>query len=165
MLALYNDNLDLDTSVPLSEKIQRTISIEQKLVEWRRSLPIALCRTPWLDQSSSTSDGTIFTSVFNKLSVMIHLRGLNARIVQHRAILETLLSYSVDASNYSGTSAVEDNLNIHYAERSLHEITDCAAEVIDVVWSLKSSPSVLGALLFSLYYSDNLHQLKLSVHC
>ncbi|KPI35291.1 putative transcriptional regulatory protein [Cyphellophora attinorum] len=149
---LYGNNLEDDPDIQASESLTHVMNFERKLIAWKRNLPARLQKTPWLYQRHSDHANTSKTSNFDRLSVVMALRYLNARLLLRRTLLMLCLK--------GGEHLLPDGTFTH-EERSyfdkvvINEITICesdAFEVLQIISSTNPYPSLRTSWWFSAYY-------------
>ena len=128
------------------------LAVEQKLLDWQRDLPSALKRRPWIEelQQSPTE-----SSVFDKLSAIIHLRYLNVSLLHYRAILDRFLDSLHTKDVELPISETQESFFLDFARHSLQVSQNAAMEIVDVVWKMSHRSAALGAWWFSAYYTFN----------
>lgn len=146
---MYKGNLSTDISIDLDFLTVEISRIEHDLGEWQHSLVPALKLTPWVmaaPVAESTSD-----LVFEKLSVIIRLRFLHAKLLLHRATIRTL------GQRLATSQASQNDYSKSYfgclAQQSLVLCMRSAVEIVDIVCTMSKIPSKLGSWWFSTYYS------------
>lgn len=145
---VYQDNLSPGKSVSSLQIYQSIGSIEWKLQEWRRDLPTLLrIRKP--AEMTITSP-----SQFDRLSIVLTLRYLFARLLLHRAsltrILDRLGSHT-GAENHNPADAGD-----FFQKSSISSLEACVAsavELVEIMHTLSSSGHrMLMSWWFSVYY-------------
>lgn len=132
---------------------------------WKRNLFPQLQRRPWETMDAGTIPISAWDPVFDRLSVIITLRYLNARILLHRPILSAFLRqrsrFRVDSA--AQASEVDDPFFHDLGERSIKICEQSAMEIVEIVYNTSNPPALLGAWWFSAYYSKQhprLHTLQ-----
>ena len=144
----------IDVSLPVV--VPQIVIIDQKLSDWRKSLPSNLLSRPWEDRISNESVGPQEHTVFSRLSVVTRLRYLNTRILLHRPVLDSVLrkiAASDDAYTDDAETDGESTLSEFAGKSSLSISQSCAVEIIDITHRVSTSKALLGAWWFSVYYS------------
>lgn len=144
---LYRNNLYPDLETNLIDVLTNIVSIEEGLSRWESKLKPELQLRPWTAVSSTASTDP----VFERLSVIIRLRYLHARVLAHRVMLR-LLSRRLEESGVD--RSLEQN---SFLEKSIQQsISSCATsarEIIEIVHNMSSMPKKLGSWWFTIYYS------------
>ena len=126
--------------------LERVIKIERSLMEWRQDLPPMLRLRPW-DASFAESEQNL---IFDRLSIIIALRYLNARVLLHRQVLTRFLEQM--KTRY--TDLEEDIFLNQFGQSNLQVCVDSASEIISIIHKVGKRPYLLGAWWFSTYYSE-----------
>lgn len=144
--SLYGQNIGCNKHLTISTVLERIVKVEQLLMAWRRGLPPELQLKPWTG-SSTEADGS---SLFDRLSIIITLRYLNARILLHRPVLARFLDH------VGNRAADPDECDFLYqlGQSNLQVCIDSASEIIAIVHNVETRPYLLGAWWFSAYYSE-----------
>lgn len=80
---------------------------------------------------------------------------MNARVLQHRAVIESMLSLvSTAESQRDRRSQSELHRSVDDASNQVERSMACAEEIINTVWTLRVAPELVGAWWFSAYYSE-----------
>jgi hypothetical protein len=125
--------------------LEKVLKLERLLMDWRRELPPMLRLRPW-DASFSESAQNL---IFDRLSIIIALRYLNARVLLHRQVLTRFLE-QINNRN----SDLEEDVFLHqFGQSSLQVCIDSALEIISIIHKVGKRPYLLGAWWFSTYYS------------
>ncbi len=160
---LYGSNIDADPCLSVPTMLERSIALEQKLMSWKRNLFVQLQRRPW---DTLDPDGVSVSSwdpVFDRLSVIITLRYLNARILLHRPVLSAFLRKRAALYRMSGGGAgggarqseeEEDPFFHDLSDNSINICERSAMEIVQIVYKTSRPPALLGAWWFSAYYSE-----------
>jgi hypothetical protein len=151
---LYDNNLEDDPEIHADEHLRYVADLERKFIAWKRRLPPRLQRTPWVDGCPPNPDNAHRTSNFDRLSVILALRYLNARLLLRRTLLVLCLR--------GGTHLMPDRALTHeerpYFDRKvINEITICesdAMEVIEIISSTNPYPFLRTSWWFSAYYCE-----------
>lgn len=146
---MYQSNLSSDISIDLDFLAAEIPRIEHDLGEWQRGLVPELKLTPWAVVSSTVESAR--DVVFEKLSVIVQLRYLHAKLLLHRATIRTLgqrlsnpqADQIDDSKSFSGC----------LAQQSLIQCMRSATELVDIVCKMSQVPLKLGSWWFSIYYS------------
>lgn len=142
---LYRQNLGCNSHMSTGEMLEKVIKLERLLMEWRRDLPPMLRLRPW-DASFSESEQNL---IFDRLSIIITLRYLNARVLLHRLVLGRFL----EQINRPNADRGEDMFLHQFGQSSLQVCVDSASEIISIIHKVGKRPYLLGAWWFSTYYS------------
>ena len=151
---IYQDNIYHVIDIPSEVVLRNLVTFEAKLTHWKSTLPSQLALEPWLDSSPRRREQSRYQQVFSRLSVVIRLRYLNARILLHRTILDRMLKAM--ASYERGSDPVHAPFLDNVASDSLEICQDCAMEIIAIVDATSRTKALLGAWWFSIYYSKYL---------
>src|ERR1700761_9670871 len=131
---LYGDNVDVDTGPSIPTILERTVVLEQKLAAWKHELLPQLQRRPWDTLEPDGVSVSTWDPVFDRLSVILTLRYLNARIVLHRPILSAFLRQRGHARGSAATTSREDPFFNDLGERSVRICQQSAMEIVEIVY-------------------------------
>ena len=143
---LYGQNNGCGDPLPLPKTLRKVIKLETDLVKWRRQLPnellVQACSPSAVDNEQAL--------IFERLSTIMTLRYLNARVLLHRPVLSHFLRHT-----YESDLELEGNdFLLQCSRNSLQVCLDSAAEIIATMETAVTRPYMLGAWWFSLYYSQ-----------
>lgn len=133
--------------------LESTVALEQRLTAWKRNLYPQLRRRPWDALDSDSLSPIAWDPVFDRLSVIITLRYLNARILLHRPVLSAFLRKRVRQRVGGAELDEEDAFFQDLGERSVKICEQSAMEIVQIVYRTSAPPALLGAWWFSAYYS------------
>jgi hypothetical protein len=144
---VYQKNIEREVIIPSPELFQRILSIERKLSAWKLQLPQNLQLRSTEDIFPDSADELLFS----RLSAVITLRYLNARILVHR----TMISRFLACNNGSTPSDTEEwNFLKHFGRSSLEISTISAVEMINIIHALsEAGHRMLTTWWFIIYYS------------
>lgn len=149
---MYGNNLEDNCNASLPDQLKIIIGLEQDLCAWQENLPSQMRRTPWRDPDFNTAVVQSSNSVFDRFSVIITLRFLNAKILLHRPILSIFIAHQTSARSSMRNNSSQYFISL--GERSLEVCRTASMEVIDIVHRMSKLPFLLGAWWFSAYYSE-----------
>lgn len=143
--SVYLMNIPRDTEMAYETLLQRVIAIESKLEAWKSGLPVALR----IKTKEEIVMNPIDTSDFSRLSTVLTLRYLNAKILLYRVILTRLLD-----NDLQRTANTTHSIFVHSSERiSLDLSVLSATEMIEIHHAmLRSRQKMLTTWWFSLHY-------------
>lgn len=136
--------------------LESTVALEQRLTAWKRNLYPQLRRRPWDTLDPDSLSPIAWDPVFDRLSVIITLRYLNARILLHRPVLSAFLRKRVRQRVGGGEVEEEDAFFQDLGERSIKICEQSAMEIVQIVYRTSAPPALLGAWWFSAYYSKSI---------
>ncbi|KAG9773388.1 AAT family amino acid transporter, partial [Aureobasidium melanogenum] len=152
---LYGSNVDIDPHLTLPTMLERTMVLEQRLAAWKRNLYPQLQRRPWDTLDPETISMSAWDPVFDRLSVIITLRYLNARILLHRPLLSAFLQQRARFRAAAEVTEDGDPFFQDLAARSVKICEQSAMEMVEIVHKTSNPPALLGAWWFSAYYTFN----------
>ena len=155
MCQLYGSNIDADPQLTIPVMLEKTLTLEQRMTEWRRNLPPQLQRRPWDTMDPDVPSISVWDPVFDRLSVIATLRYLNTRILLHRPVLSSFLLRRANFRSVNMAFEDEDEFFHDLGERSIAACEQSAMEVVDIVHRTSRPPALLGAWWFSAYYSKS----------
>ena len=150
---LYGQNLACGKENGVTDIVGHLLLLEQRLLNWRQSLPPSLRIVAKPSSSSGVGwpfDLTEYGSD-QKLSVILTLRYLNLRLLLHRPILTRLLDYLHDSKSHQDEAVLLQQ----FGSSSIYQCNQTAAEIIYIVYSatkMAKSRDLLGAFWFTNYY-------------
>lgn len=139
--------------------LERTMVLEQRLAAWKRNLYPQLQRRPWDTLDPETISMSAWDPVFDRLSVIITLRYLNARILLHRPLLSAFLQQRARFRAAAEVTEDGDPFFQDLAARSVKICEQSAMEMVEIVHKTSNPPALLGAWWFSAYYSKPLNSI------
>ena len=152
--SLYGQNIACEKETSTIEIVGQLYPIEQRLLEWKGSLPPSLwivspsmlsSDIDWLPNLGGVGQG-------QKLSTILTLRYLNLRLLLHRPILVKFFDYQNDMKSYNEEAMLLQQVGTS----SIAQCNQLATEIISIVHSairVPDSRELLGAWWFTLYYS------------
>lgn len=147
---MYGQNLACGKESQTIDLFGKLYALEQRLLQWRRSLPAPLCI---LSQDSPPSPST--SGPERKLCTILTLRYLNIHLLLHRPVLVKFF----DCHNKPRSLDEEDVLLYQVGTTGLVRCHESATKVIALVHSaLKTrddAQGLFGAWWFTLYYTFN----------
>ncbi|KAJ0418320.1 fungal-specific transcription factor domain-containing protein [Aspergillus carlsbadensis] len=149
---LYGNNLDSTINMSVGEVLKQIVDLEQRLLTWKRDLPLRLQRTPWRGENLDDIATSAQSSPFNRLSVMLALRYLNVRLLLRRPLL--ILCLVGDRCLVSNQELPSDD-GQYFTRLISNEITTSeldALEIIRIVSKTNPHPSLRTVWWFSSYY-------------
>ncbi|KAJ4680160.1 hypothetical protein HRR95_003879 [Exophiala dermatitidis] len=152
---LYGSNVDIDPHLTIPTMLERTMVLEQRLAAWKRNLYPQLQRRPWDTLDPETISMSAWDPVFDRLSVIITLRYLNARILLHRPLLSAFLQQRARFRAAAEVTEDGDPFFQDLAARSVKICEQSAMEMVEIVHKTSNPPALLGAWWFSAYYTFN----------
>jgi hypothetical protein len=149
---LYGNNLEDDPGVAAIDILRHVIDFEQKFLAWKRQLPSRLQKTPWLEKTPYNPPNAHKTLNFHRLSVILALRYLNARLLLRRPLLMLCLR---GGQHLTPDGAFSDEERPYFNRLVMSEIMTCendAIEVIEIISSTNPYPFLRTTWWFSTYY-------------
>ncbi|KIW16440.1 hypothetical protein PV08_06492 [Exophiala spinifera] len=149
---LYGNNLEDDPILSEVEILRHVVDFEQKFLAWKRKLPSRLQKTPWLEKARCDPANAERTSNFDRLSVILALRYLNARLLLRRPLLILCLRGN---HRFMPDGVLSSEKKPYFNRLVMHEIMMCeedAIEVIEIISSTNPYPSLRTTWWFSAYY-------------
>ena len=153
---LYGQNLACGIDLSINDIVGHLYPLEQRLLNWRRSLPASL-RIVAKPASPSDVDWPFDLTEFGpeqKLSTILTLRYLNLRLLLHRPVLVRLLDYLYDSKSREDEAILLQQIGTS----SVYQCHQTATEIIYVVSSatkMAKPRDLLGAWFFTTYYTFN----------
>ena len=147
--SLYGQNLACGKEPPTIDIFGQLYAIEQRILQWRRSLSAPLCII-----SPETSLPTSLTGPEKKLCTILTLRYLNVHLLLHRPVLVKFF----DCHNKARGLDEEDVLLFQVGTTSLVRCHESATKIIAIVHSamkMQDAQGLFGAWWFTLYYSKS----------
>ncbi|KAK5092503.1 hypothetical protein LTR70_005465 [Exophiala xenobiotica] len=145
---LYNNNLSTGSEVGMHLAVVDVARLDQALNDFERNLEAKLRLRPW----DSTAEITVEPdAVFEKLSVIMRLRYLHARLLLHRTVLRALTDKCEEHQIDSGVRLGRFAGGL--AQQSLSLCMSTAAEIVEIVYEMSALPLKLGSWWFSTYYT------------
>lgn len=142
---VYGSNIARDADLAYDTLIQRVTDLESKLEAWKCDLPLSL-GVKGREQIVQDSTGD---SELARLSTVLTLRYLSARMLLHRAVLERFLEADTPKPKRRGGSVFMESLE----KTSLTLCVSSAVDLIDIHHETsKSRRRMLTTWWFSLYY-------------
>jgi len=147
---LYGGNLGgTDPSEPTFTDVARIAEIEEKLANWRQSLPTVL-------QTVSAADipeGGGPPSQFWRQRIILSLRYHNTRALLHRQFAVKGLSEIWGAG--PSTNRFEGDFFWNFGLASIKACGDSAIQTVEIIHKVKHRSDLLGFWWFTLYYTFN----------
>ncbi|OQU95315.1 Fungal specific transcription factor domain-containing protein [Cladophialophora immunda] len=154
---LYGSNTDAGVQQTVPALLGTISQLEHKLEVWKQNLPPQLQQLPLEIQRTSPDLPTLaFAPVFDRLSIILALRYLNARILLHRPILSACLRQKHPFGPHKGPASEAHHSYLYeFANISVKICERSAVEVIDIVCKASRQAGTLGTWWFSAYYTYN----------
>jgi hypothetical protein len=149
---LYGNNLEQDPDLAAIDTLRHVIDFEQKFLAWKGQLPSRLQKTPWLEKGPYNPPNAHKTLNFNRLSVILALRYLNARLLLRRPLLMLCLR---GGQHLTPDGAFSTEERPYFNRLVISEIMTCekdAIEVIEIISSTNPYPFLRTTWWFSAYY-------------